>query len=249
MKSKSSRFFLSATVAIFCHFSSSAQAAGLIMPIYGNTTYQFNDAVAAAQKVPMIAIINPNDGVGTSKIASIASQVTRLKTAKATVAGYISTVYGAVSLSSVYTSIDRYVSWYGATGIFLDEMSDRATKVSYYQSIYTYAKNKGLTVVGNPGTFTVVNYAAVADILVTYEDPLSAGWNTYKQSTWTNSYAVSKFAAIIYATSSSVWKAAIDRAIALRYGWVFVTDIGGADPFGRAPTYIAAEADYVKTKK
>ncbi len=229
--------------------ASHTQAAGLIMPLYGNSTYQFNDAVAAAQKVPMIAIINPSDGPGSSKIASIATQVTRLRSVKATVAGYISTVYGGIPLGTVYTQIDRYAAWYGANGIFLDEMSDRTTKLSYYQSIYAYASKKGMLVIGNPGTFTIVNYAATADILVTYEDPLAAGWAKYYQSVWTASYPVNKFATIVYATSSSVWKAAIDRAVALRYVWIFVTDIGGADPFGRAPTYIAAEADYLKTKK
>ena len=224
------------------------QATGLIIPVYGNTTAQFNAAVAAAQTVSTIAVINPDNGPGSSKIASVATQASRLKSAKAVVAGYISTAYGGIALNSVYTQIDRYASWYGATGIFLDETSDKSSKVSYYSSVYAYAKKKGMVVIGNPGTFTISNYAAIADLLITYEDPISAGWNSYKQPSWTNSYAPSKFGAIIYATSASAWKAAIDRAVSQRFGWVFVSDGSGADPFGRAPSYIAAEASYIKTK-
>ncbi|MDB6075785.1 MAG: conserved hypothetical signal peptide protein, partial [Verrucomicrobiaceae bacterium] len=115
-------FAFSVLTALGC-LSGTADATGLIMPIYGNTSAQFNAAVAAAQKAPMIAIINPDDGPGSTKVAGISSNVARLKSSNAKVAGYISTNYGGTSLSSVYQQIDRYVSWYSANGIFLDEAS------------------------------------------------------------------------------------------------------------------------------
>ena len=223
-------------------------ATGMIMPVFGNTASQFNAAIAAAQKVPMIAIINPDNGPCSSKVSGISGYVSRLRGTGAKVVGYISTAYGSTSQSSVDQQIDRYVSWYGATGVFLDEMSDRTGKVSYYAAIYSYAKRKGLFVVGNPGTFLPAAYAAVADVLVTYEDPLSNGWNSQAQSSWTAKYAPSNFGAIVYAASSSSMNSIVNRAVSLRYGWIFATDAGGSDPFGRAPSYIAAEAAYIKTK-
>jgi hypothetical protein len=225
-----------------------ARATGIIMPIYGNTAAQFNAAVSAAQKVSMIAVINPDDGPSSRKVSGISNQVARLKGAGAITAGYISTVYGSVSSSSVISQIDRYVSWYKVNGIFLDEMSDRTGKISYYRTIYNHAKSKGLRVVGNPGTFVPNGYSSVADILVTYEDRLSAGWNSHKQASWTNGQPVSKFAAVVYSAPSSSMRGIVDRAIKLRYGWVFATDGSGGDPFGRAPSYIAAQADYVRQK-
>ncbi|MDB6140093.1 MAG: sorting domain protein [Verrucomicrobiaceae bacterium] len=240
--------FVCSAAFVLCLPGKAAAATGIIMPIFGNTTAQFNGAVAAAQKAPMIALINPNNGPGSSKVGGISANVSRLKAAGAKAAGYISTAYGATSLASVYSQIDRYVSWYGANGIFLDEMSDRSNKVSYYTSIHAYAKKKGLLVVGNPGTFVPVAYAAVADVLVTYEDPLSHGWNSEVQSSWTAKYAASKFGTIVNTVPSASMNGVVTRAISQHFGWVFATDAGGNDPFARAPSYLAAEAAYVRSR-
>jgi hypothetical protein len=218
------------------------------MPIYGNTSSQFNAAISAAGKVNMIAVINPDDGPGSSKVSGISTRVSQLKGKGAIAAGYISTAYGGVSSSSVRSQIDRYASWYKCNGVFLDEMSDRTSKLSYYKGIYNYARGKGMRVVGNPGTFVPSSYAGAADHLVTYEDPLSNGWKSHRQASWTKSHSANKFAAIVYSAPGSSMRSIVDRAISLRYGWVFATDGGGGDPFGRAPGYLSTEADYVRQK-
>ena len=225
-----------------------ANATGLIMPIFGNSSAQFNAAIAAAGKVSMIAIINPDDGPGSRKVSGISGNVSRLRGAGAVAAGYVITYYGGEALSSVYSQIDHYVSWYAVDGVFLDEMSDRTSKLSYYRSIYNYAKGKGLCVVGNPGTFVPSSFAGVTDTLVTFEDPMSHGWSSHHPASWTSGYAASKFAAIVYAASSSSMKSIVDKAISLHYGWVFATDGPAADPFRNAPGYLSAEADYVRSK-
>ena len=226
-----------------------ASATGIIMPIFGNTSSQFSAAIAAARKVSMIAIINPNNGPGSKKVSGISGYVSQLKSVGARPVGYISTSYGSVSSSSVNSQIDRYASWYGATGIFLDEVADSTSKISYYKAIYSYAHGKGLLVVANPGTFVPSGYASVADVLVTYEDPMSRGWSSQKPSSWTAGYSPSKIGAIVYATPSASMKTVVDRAVAIKYGWIFVSDGSGNDPFGRAPSYLSAEADYVHSKK
>ncbi len=223
-----------------------ASATGIIMPIYGNTSSQFNAAISAAGKVRLIAVISPDSGPGSSKVSGITTPVSKLKSNGAIAAGYVSTRYGAVSASSVKSQIDKYASWYKCNGIFLDEMSDRSNKVSYYQGIYNYARGKGLRVVGNPGTSVPSSYASVADHLVTYEDPYSAGWNTHKPASWTKGYSADKFAAIIISAPSSSMRNIVDRAISLRYGWVFATDTN--TNFQKAPGYISAEADYIRQK-
>jgi Spherulation-specific family 4 len=225
-----------------------AQATGLIIPLYGNTSSQFNAAISAAQRVSMIAIINPDDGPGSSKVSGISSNVSKLRAVGAITAGYIDSYYGGESLSSVYTQISHHQSWYGIDAVFIDEMSNRSNKLSYYRSIYEYAKRKGLKVIGNPGTNTLSSYSAVADTLVTFEDKQSNGWASHSPSSWTQNEAASKIAAIIYAASSGTYRSVIDRAISRRYGWVFVTDGSGADPFRSAPGFLSSEADYLRGK-
>lgn len=226
--------------------AASVQAAGLIIPLYGNTTAQFNAAVSAAQKVSTIAVINPDNGPGSSKVAGIRNQVIRLGSAGARVAGYVNTFYGGEALNDVYSQMDAYRTWYGCNAVYLDEMSDSTGKVGYYRSIYTYAHKKGMTVVGNPGTFVPSSYSSVADVLVTFEDPASR-WASARQVSW--AAPASKLAAIIYGVSAGSMQSYVDKAVARRYGWIFVTDGSGGNPFGRAPSYLQSEASYIKSKK
>jgi hypothetical protein len=234
-------------VALLC-VAQKAAATGLIFPIYGNTGAQFNAAVSAAGKVPTVAIINPDNGPGSRKVNGIKGNVDRLKGKGARVAGYINTFYGGADLGDVKADIDRYSKWYGANGIFLDEMADGNNRLNYYRQIYSYARGKGMTVVGNPGTFTTSGYYGVTSILITYEDPQSAGWNGHRQAGWTNGKPASRFGAVIYAAPGANMQSIVDAAVARNYGWVYVTDRGGRDPFGAAPSYSAALADAVKAK-
>ncbi len=242
------RFFLGALLLLAGLLPQSVHAMGLIIPIYGNTSAQFNAAVSAASKAPTIAIINPDDGPGGSKVGGISNQVARLKQARAQVAGYINTFYGGASLGNVFKQIDRYKKWYGANGLFLDEFSDRTGKIGYYKSIYAYAKKKGMIVVANPGTFVPSGYAAAADVIVTYEDPYSAGWESHRQAAWTRSKPASKFGAIVYATPKNNLQSVVDGAVAERHGWLYVTDRGGNDPFGSAGSYLGDVAAAVAAK-
>lgn len=225
----------------------SVQATGLIIPIYGNTSNQFNAAIAAARKVQTIVVINPDDGPGSRKDSFIAGYVSKLKAAGAIVVGYISTQYGGVSTGTVQSQMNAYISYYGVQGYFLDEVSDSSGKLNYYKTLKAYAAGKGKYIVGNPGTTVPSSYAATADVMITYEDPYSGGWTRSKPPTWTAGKP-SKVGAIVYSTNANLANGVIDRAIALGYGWIFVTDRGGSDPFGTAPSYLAAESDYVAKK-
>jgi hypothetical protein len=225
-----------------------AEATGLILPLYGNTTAQFNAAIEAAKVVPVIAIINPDDGAGSRKDNFIAGKVAALKAAGALVGGYIATGYGGVALSEVKVHMDNYTKWYGVVGYFLDEMSDSNSKLNYYKTIKNYAAGKKQGIVGNPGTSAPAGYGAVTDVIITYEDPLSRGFANYTQPSWTASMPVTRMGAIVYSAGGNNMTAIIDRAITQRYGWVYVTDKNEPDPFGTMPSYFTAEATYLKTK-
>ena len=102
-------------------------AMGIIMPIYGNTSSQFNAAEAAARRVPLIVVFNPDDGSGSSKNSSYAYAVNRIKSAGGQVVGYIATGYTGVAIADVKTHMNNYSSWYGVNGYFLDEMSNTSS--------------------------------------------------------------------------------------------------------------------------
>ncbi len=223
-------------------------ATGLILPIYGNTTAQFNAAIEAAKVVPVIAVINPDDGPGWRKDNFIAGKVAALKAAGAKIAGYIATEYTSLSLSDAKAAMDSYIKWYGVNGFFLDEMSDSPGKVNYYRSIKGYAAGKGRSIVGNPGTKAPAALANVTDVVINYEDPYSRGFGGFVQPSWAAAVPATRCGAIVYSAGGNLMTAIIDRAITQRCGWIYVTDKNEPDPFGSMASYLATEVAYLKSK-
>ncbi len=225
-----------------------AHATGLLLPCYGNTTVQFTAAIEAAKTLPVIAILNPDDGVGTRRDNFIADKAAELKAAGAQVIGYIATGYGTTSIGQVRLQMDNYVRWYGVTGVFLDEMAGIPSKLNYYRSLRNLALIKHLTVVGNPGQGAAAGYATVTDVLVTYEDAYSDGFNRFTQPQWTSTLPATRLAAIVHSAPANVLNSIIDRTLTQRYGWVYVTDKKEPDPYGLCAAYQAAEVAYLKVK-
>ena len=159
--------------------SASAQStstAGIVVPLY---TYPTDSSWSSLIKikqsypsVPIIAIINPDSGVGGSKDANYVSGVKLLQAAGIVVLGYVYTSYGSRSAKSIENEISNYKSWYGVNGIFFDEMSSVASTLRYYTQLSTYVRSikLGMTM-GNPGTTVSLSLVGVFSNLCIYENP------------------------------------------------------------------------------
>jgi len=217
---------------------------GLLMPMYGNTAFQFSQVYEAALKVPVIAILNPDDGVGWRKDNYIAGQVNLLKSRGVRVVGYINSEYGWRDNDEVDDECDKYRIWYGVNGIFLDEVSGAASKLSYYKSIRSYANliGIGFTVL-NPGTPISSSFLQAGDILVDYEH---ADWQINFATAGAAGWVAAnphRAAAIVYGVAAGGMAEVISAAIAKNYGWVYVTDQNEPDPFGNSAGYFLEEVD------
>lgn len=215
-----------------------ASGMGIIMPIYGNTTTQFSAAEAAARRVPLIAIFNPDNGPGTSKRTSYANAMNRIKSAGGQVIGYISTDYGNIDINDVKSQMDQYSSWYGVNGYFIDEMHYTSSKLNYYKSANSYARGKGKFVVGNPGGSISSTYLAAAEILITFENPVSSGWGSASGG------ERARYGAIPYSASSL--GSLVTQADTKGFGWIYATNRSEPDPFGLLPSYWEAEVSAVE---
>ena len=105
---------------------------GVVVPLY---TYPTDHSWASLIKirqsypsVPIIAVINPNNGVGSSKDSNYISGIKSLQNSGIVVLGYVYTGYGSRSASLVEAQMKNYKNWYGVNGIFFDEMSTRGSK-------------------------------------------------------------------------------------------------------------------------
>src|SRR5207249_1084178 len=186
------------------HYAVAASQTGVMIALY---TYPDStwDVVAQAKtahpSVPVVAIINPDNGPGSSRDSNYVSGIQKLHSAGVVVLGYDATGYGSNSLSSVKSVMNTWKSLYNIDGIFFDEMANWSGLESYYSNLSSYAKSLGYTMtVGNPGTDTLSSYIGTVDNLMIYENPglppllALQGWHT--------NYDKSNFSMIAFGVNS-----------------------------------------------
>ena len=217
---------------------------GLLIPlfIYPTTVSTWSSIAAlpaAYPNVPVIAIINPDSGPGSSQDPNYVAGINSLKASGVVTVGYVWTNYGAVSLQSVESSIDAWKNLYGVTGIFLDAMAYHTGYESYYQSIETYAKGTdGMSIViGNPGTDTVASYVGNGgvDNIGFYED-FGTPTISYLSSTFHTSYPKTEWSFLAHGVASLN-----DSFIAQASQYVsylYVSSGPGSAPWGTIPSYL-----------
>ena len=210
---------------------------GVLVPLYAGPGPIWDSVVQtklAHPLVPMVIIINPSNGPGSTINPSYVTGVQKLQSAGIVVIGYVFTSYGSKNSTDIKTEIDTYKSWYGVTGIFFDEMAYVPGFENYYSSLSQYAKSQGLKLtVGNPGQDTIPSYIGTVDNIVLHDDPgvplLSdlQGWHT--------AYPKSNFSFISFGLSP------LDQAFlnnATNYvGYEYMTDDNLPDPFDTLPSY------------
>jgi 3D (Asp-Asp-Asp) domain-containing protein len=163
--------------------------------------------------------------------------------------GYVHTSYGARAIADVKADIDVYAQQFPLlVGIFLDEVSDSSSQLSYYQELYSYimAMPGWKYDIINPGTVPASGYTAAATQIVTYESTASGFANSQNPS-FATSANKNMFAMITYGGTSSSMQTAISAAKSKGYyGWVYVTDTGATGAtYNSLPSFYAAEASYI----
>lgn len=214
-------------------------AAGTIVPLYTDPDDRSWTAIVAAKlmhpTVPVVAIVNPSDGPGSSISSAYTTGIAKLVAAGIQVIGYVATGYASNSTASMEATIDRWKSFYPQLeGIFFDEQSNKARDVTYYQTLSQYAKAQGLAyTVGNPGTDTDEAYIGVLDTMLIYE---TDGVPSVSQmGGWHTKYPASNFGVIPYKV------AAMDASFvstAREYvGYIYLQSDDLPNPWDSLPSY------------
>ncbi len=184
-----------------------------------------------------LAVINPASGPGKKLDNNYLQVVKSAQAAGIKVLGYVYTKYGSRRSTTVQADIDKYYTWYSVDGIFFDEASNSCAKLSYYQGLYNYVKQRGAQnlVVLNPGINTEECYVNASDILITFEDTFDA-YTTWSPSGWEVNYPESRFWHLILNTSYADMPQAIALSKARHAGWVYVTPDALPNPWDTLPS-------------
>ncbi len=265
-KSKSSQLLI-AIVVVFLVLSCKSQAAKdsslkILLPLYiypnwyEPKNYVWSKVTSAAKQVPIVAIINPNNGPdGNPPNRDYVRGLKDLEQANITILGYVYTKYGDRPLAEVKKDINLYYAHFGVKGIFLDESASNVQQINYYQQIYRYIKAKGdqNQVVINPGTHTDPAYLTrpAADTAVIFED-FSQAWTGYKALSYVSQNNSNHFASLIHSVPDAAsMKSYIDRAVERNFGYIYITDDSSTnsdgDPWNSLPSYWQEEVNYIQS--
>src|SRR4051794_38334383 len=78
-----------------------ASALGILIPAYFSPGTRWTELNDAARRVPLIAIMNPNNGPGTSSSSSYVTAINSLRQSGGRVIGYVYSSYTARPLANV----------------------------------------------------------------------------------------------------------------------------------------------------
>ncbi|HEY3761511.1 MAG TPA: spherulation-specific family 4 protein [Verrucomicrobiae bacterium] len=222
---------------------------GIMVPAYFSPGSKWTTMDYAASRIPLIAIMNPDSGPGTSQSSSYVSALSTLHQAGGKVIGYVYSSYGTRSLSAVETDINNYISWYSVDGFFVDEMTDdsSASNLSYYASIYQFVKSKGTnySITGNPGENTSEGYITTPDDdrLMIFENNGSK-YGSFAPSSWVYNYSADHFVHLPYGvTNITTMSNDVNLAINRNAGWVYISD---STLYSVLPGYWTNEVNFIQ---
>lgn len=181
---------------------------------------------------PRLAVLNIDAGPGAAKDAAYPPVISRLVAAGTEVLGYVDTDFGLRSVAEVRADLRSYRAWYGLRGVFLDQVAACEDRLGHYREVVEGVRG---TLVLNPGVYPDPGYADLADVLVTFEGPLSA-YRAMRVPAWARGLARGRFCHLIHDVPSRAFEPTLRRAVR-HAGTVYVTDRTGTQPWGDLPAY------------
>lgn len=220
---------------------------GLIIPLYSDPNGSWIDILQIHRQfpdVPMIVIINPDNGPGQNFSHDYFNWTQALMNAGIRVIGYVYTEYGSRSAGVIESQTIDYLNWYHVNGLFLDEVSEYSNYSSYYEDLTDICRSLGAEyIVGNPGTSAPLNITQYFNLTVLYENPGIPPLENL--SLIVNGTPRSHSSIICYdveAVNESVLNTILNY-----FSYVYFTNRGLPNPYASLPEYLYQEMSLVSS--
>lgn len=230
-----------------------AREAGLLVPAYFYPSWDnaqanfWDELIATAPRVPLVAILNPASGPGARRIPDYVRAADSLRAAGGRVIGYVHTSYAQRPLQEVLAEVDTYYQRYAMDGIFFDETTgDTAlAHLAYYRACGEHVQKRapGALVVLNPGTDADQAYLQSASCLLLFEnDQASASLLGWQPPAWVSPGQAGQVAVLAYhLTDEAAMAAVLERALGVGAGWIYLTDDTLPNPWDTLPAFWEAQ--------
>jgi hypothetical protein len=200
-------------------------------------------ALAERPRRPRLVVVNPASGPGQHPSTAYAEAIVRARRAGMRVLGYVPTGYGTRPRADVEADVERYASWYGTDGVFLDETPHKREFLPRYRAIAGRARAAGQAlVVINPGMVPTSGYFGLADIVVTFEGAASEYPRALAATPdWVREIAPRRIAHLVYGATREDALAAVGANG--HAGFLYVTSGSLPNPWMTVPDYLDAEEE------
>jgi hypothetical protein len=214
---------------------------GLIVPLYFDPNGSWDKLISIHRQypdVPMVVIINPDNGSGNNISGSYVYWTQMMKSSGIIVLGYIYTSYGMRSPDAIEQQALNYSAWYKVSGIFLDEVSDNSSEAQFYHDLASSIRAIGLGyIVGNPGTYSPNSISSCFNVTVLYENPGLPGPGSFLSIVNGNPRSNSSMISFNVPYLEPSWFGSATKY----FSFVYITNLGLPNPYCGLPSYIMNE--------
>ena len=226
----------------------------LFVPAYsypaGSGLRFWDELIAAADRVPIIAIANPASGPGDNRDENYSTVLERAKRAGVRLIGYVRTDYARRKIGDVNLEVDRWTTLYPMIeGIFFDEQSSDRKQVEYYTALSTHARAKisNAIIASNPGTDCAKEYVAsqAFDVICIFES--GRDYDGFRMPEWGTPTGKTQFAALPYGvTEADVAQRHLQQAESKGISYIYVTHDALPNPWDELASYWEREVTAVR---
>jgi hypothetical protein len=212
----------------------------LIMGIpSGDVQPAWSQLTAARQSVGTI-VLNVYNGPGLYPSREAAQATRRAQLSGIRVIGYVFTRFGTRPEAQVESDIRVWKARYGVDGVFVDNVSEKPGKVSYYRRLARFIRSSpGRYVVLNAAGSTTPDYATIGDVDILFESTYRR-FRSYSPPRWAAGVPADRLGTIVYdARGTQALDDALHIAQRGNFGYVYVTDGDGSSE--SVPSYFRRE--------
>ena len=214
---------------------------GLIVPLYFDPNGSWGELISIHREypdVPMVVIINPENGSGNNVSDSYVHWTQMMKSSGIIVLGYIYTSYGKRSPDTIEQQALNYSAWYKVDGIFLDEVSDNSSEAQFYHNLASSIRALGMGyIVGNPDTYSPNSISSCFNVTVLYENPGLPVPGSFASIVNGNPRSNSSMISFNVPYLELSWFSSATKY----FSFVYITNLGLPNPYCGLPSYILNE--------
>ena len=182
-------------------------------------------------------VLNIDSGPGPAPDPSFQTAVRRIMAAGGRPAAYVDVSYARRDPALVTRDLALYRAWYGVSDVFFDQAPATPAALPYMRAATETARTAGArSIILNHGTYPDPAYLSLADILITFEGPLSS-YLSLTPPSWPRSHPRHRFCHLIHSCPPTSFAPALSLTRHHHAGLTYLTDRTLPNPYDLLPPY------------